>query len=343
MKKSMKKPLLIALLLCLAGLIIWFVSLAAVEFDITKISTVDHETNTYEIDGEFDKILIETDTADIRFVWTEEDCKMVCHEEAKVKHTATVRDDTLVIRAIDTREWYDHVGMSFEDVELTLYLPKTQFLKVDIESDTGDVEVPEDFRFDWATVKTDTGKINWKVPVTEKFTAKSDTGDVWAEADAFGLLNIDTSTGDVTVNAETFEELSVGTTTGDITVTSVKDDESSILVSTDTGEILFEDILCKICSTESDTGKIRLKNVIAHVTGYFVSDTGDVTLENADVLKNFYIKTDTGDVTGTLLSEKTFLTETDTGRINVPKTTGDVECHITTNTGDINIEVIGQK
>lgn len=343
MKKPTKRSLKIALLLCLAGLIIWFVSLVAVGFDVTKISTADHETNTYEINGEFERIAIDTKTADIRFALTEGECKLVCHEEARVKHTATVVGDTLMIWAEDTREWYDHVGMSFEDAELTLYLPEAQFQKLEIESDTGDVELSDDFRFRWATVKTDTGKIDWKAPVTERLTIESDTGDVWAEADAFGLLNIDTSTGDVTVNAETFEELSVGTTTGDITVTSVKDDASSILVSTDTGEILFEDIRCKICSAGSDTGKIRLKNVIAHVTGHFASDTGDITFENVDALKNFYIKTDTGDVTGTLLSEKTFLTETDTGRINVPKTTGDVECHITTNTGNINIEIVGQK
>lgn len=324
MKKPMKKPLLIALLLCLAGLIIWFVSLVAVGFDITKISTVDHETNTYEINGEFERIAIDTKTADIRFALTEGECKLVCHEEARVKHTATVVGDTLMIWAEDTREWYDHVGMSFEDAELTLYLPEAQFQKLEIESDTGDVELSEDFRFRWATVKTDTGKIAWKAPVTERLTIESDTGEVCVEADAFGELHIDTST-------------------GDITVTSVKNqDTASIITITDTGETLIENIRCQVCSAESDTGKIQLKNVIADITGYFASDTGDVTLENVDALKNFYIKTDTGDVTGTLLSEKTFLTETDTGRINVPKTTGDVECHITTNTGNIDIEVVGE-
>jgi len=47
------------------------------------------------------------------------------------------------------------------------------------------------------------------------------------------------------------------------------------------------------------------------------------------------IKTDTGNVTGTLLSEKVFLVETDTGRINVPRTTAGGVCEITTDTGDV--------
>ncbi len=343
MKRPIKKSVWVALLLCLAGALIWLVSFIAVGFDIKKLGTVSHETNTYEINGEFEKIVIDTKTADIRFVLTEGECKLVCHEEARMKHTAMVEGDTLMIWAVDTREWYDHIGMSFEDTALTLYLPESQFQKLEIESDTGDVEMSDDFRFRWATVKTDTGEIDWKAPVTERLTIESDTGDVWAEADAFGELHIDTSTGDVKVDAETITDLSVVTTTGDITVTSAENqDTASIMTKTDTGETLIENIRCEVCWVESDTGKIQLKNVIAGVTGYFASDTGDVTLEKVDAGTNFHIKTDTGDVSGTLLSKKTFLTETDTGRINVPKTTGDTECHITTATGDINIEVIGK-
>ena len=40
--------------------------------------------------------------------------------------------------------------------------------------------------------------------------------------------------------------------------------------------------------------------------------------ENSDAAQ-ISIKTSTGDVTGTLLSEKVFITETSTGNISVPK------------------------
>jgi len=52
------------------------------------------------------------------------------------------------------------------------------------------------------------------------------------------------------------------------------------------------------------------------------------------------IETDTGDVEGTLLSDKIFITETDTGRIDVPKTTTGGRCQITTDTGDIKIKIV---
>ena len=53
------------------------------------------------------------------------------------------------------------------------------------------------------------------------------------------------------------------------------------------------------------------------------------------------VKTGTGDVTGTLLSDKVFLTETGTGRIDVPKSTVGGRCEINTDTGDIKIDIVG--
>ena len=58
-----------------------------------------------------------------------------------------------------------------------------------------------------------------------------------------------------------------------------------------------------------------------------------------DEARTISIKTDTGDVTGTLLSEKEFITDSDTGNIDVPKTTTGGKCEITTDTGDIKIDI----
>ena len=55
--------------------------------------------------------------------------------------------------------------------------------------------------------------------------------------------------------------------------------------------------------------------------------------------EELFIKTDTGDVTGTLLSAKEFVYETDTGRVKLPETTTGGKCEIITDTGDIHIEI----
>ena len=64
--------------------------------------------------------------------------------------------------------------------------------------------------------------------------------------------------------------------------------------------------------------------------------TGDIKLDKSDAAEIF-IKTSTGNVTGTLLTEKVFITQTSTGNIKVPKSIKGGRCEITTSTGNIKI------
>ena len=52
-----------------------------------------------------------------------------------------------------------------------------------------------------------------------------------------------------------------------------------------------------------------------------------------------FVKTDTGDVTGSLLTDKIFITQTNTGDVDVPDTAAGGRCEIRTNTGDIEIKI----
>ena len=51
-----------------------------------------------------------------------------------------------------------------------------------------------------------------------------------------------------------------------------------------------------------------------------------------------FVKTDTGYVKGSLLSDKVFIAQSDTGDVDVPKTITGGKCEIETDTGDIKIE-----
>ena len=78
-------------------------------------------------------------------------------------------------------------------------------------------------------------------------------------------------------------------------------------------------------------------NVIAN-NGNEMPQTVDLKM-NGTSDASITVTTDTGDVRGSLLTDKVFLTETDTGDIDVPKTTTGGRCQITTNTGDIKISI----
>ena len=67
-----------------------------------------------------------------------------------------------------------------------------------------------------------------------------------------------------------------------------------------------------------------------------IDDRIEEGLSDAD---SILIKTSTGNVKGTLLSEKVFSAESDTGRVSIPKSYSGGECDISTSTGDIKIEI----
>ncbi len=319
MSKTTKIRLIIATALVTLGGILFAGVMEQYDWDFTKLSTVTYVTNTYEVSDEFDKISINVDTTGIEFVPTENElCSIVSFEAEQVKLFATVQNGTLIVGAVDTRKWYDHMCISLDSPKMTVYLPQNEYASLFIETDTGDVNIPKDFAFDKIEIDGDTSDVNCFSPVDN-------------------VLDVELSTGDIIIDGITADQVTLTTTTGEIAVNSVTA-KNNIDIETDTGKVKLLNATCSNFIAESDTGTITLKNVMATGTISIESDTGDVRFKGSDATE-ISVKTDTGDVTGTLLSEKVFITETSTGRINVPKTTLGGKCEITTATGDINISI----
>lgn len=318
MRKAVKIWLIIAAVLVALGMILFAGVMATYDWDFTKLNTVTYVTNTYEVSGSFDKISIHVDTTEIEFVPTDdEDCSIVCFEADTVKHSAAVQDGTLVIRTVDTRKWYEYICISLCTPKMTVYLPQNEYVSLCIETDTGNITIPKDFSFATLEIEGDTSDVDCFASVSNGMEVELSTGDIHIDTMTAGHLNLTTTTGGITVNS----------------VTALK----NIDIKTDTGTVKLTDTSCADFFAESDTGTITLKNVVATGRLSIESDTGDVRLEESDAAEIF-VKTSTGDVTGTLLSEKVFITETSTGRIHVPKTTTGGKCEIKTATGDIKID-----
>lgn len=321
MKKSVKIALILARSAFLIGACLSFAALYLLQFNFSTLSTEKAETNMHEISAPFHSLSIEVDTADVRLLPAEDGvCTVICTEGAKTRHAVAIRDDTLYIEANDDRAWYEYVGIfSFGSTSVTLYLPETDYRMLEAETSTGDVEVPDVFTFDSAEVETDTGDIDWE--------------------------------------ADVHTSLSLGTDTGKIAVASVQ--VGTVLsAETDTGRMEFTDVQCEDMRTEAHTGNVYLQKAVVADSLKIVTTTGDVTLtdtaaageldiqtDTGDVLFNnadagqIRVHTSTGDVKGTLKTEKIFFTQTDTGRVNIPRTTTGGSCEIETDTGDINIRL----
>lgn len=277
--KKITAWLLAAILLIVVGGVIFSAAMTALGWDFMRLNTSTYETNTYTVREDFDNITINTDTADIRFVPTQDGrCEAVCYEREDETHAVNVENGTLYVEAADSA-WYRHIGFDFDAPEITLYLPQENYAAVKIETSTGDIAVAD-------------------------FSA--------------GALALTVSTGRVTAeNVRCAGEMEVYVSTGKTELTGVR---------------------CGNLASEGGTGDMTLTDVVADGMLSVQRSTGDVTLNGCDAAE-ITVQTDTGDVTGSLLSEKVFVTDTDTGRVEVPKTAAGGTCTVTTDTGNILLEV----
>ena len=148
MNKETKRWLFIAGSLVVLGLILFAVVMTMLKWDFTELSTAKTETNTHQITEEFRNMSINTDTADIGFAKSDDGkCKVVCTELEKVKHSVSVQDGTLSIKAVDERNLFDYIGIYFNKTQITVYLPQNEYETLSISSSTGNVELPKNLKF----------------------------------------------------------------------------------------------------------------------------------------------------------------------------------------------------
>ncbi|MBO5357952.1 MAG: DUF4097 family beta strand repeat protein [Clostridia bacterium] len=336
MNRVVKIWLIIGASLVLIGAIIFGGVMTTLDWDFLSLSTEKYVTNEYEISDSYDNIKIITDTADIIFV-PSENTKVVCYEETKIKHLVTVKDDTLVIEVNDTRKWYEHIGINFGSPKITVYIPKGEYGELVVKASTGDTEIPKEFKFESIDISQSTGNVKCLSSAGGDIKIKTSTGNVKCLSSAGGDIKIKTSTGNITTEKINADSLSLTVSTGEINVSDIEcTGDLSIKVST--GKVSLKNVTCNNIISTGNTGGITLNNVIAKENFSVTRSTGNVKLIGCDA-GEITITTDTGDVLGTLLSDKVFITKTDTGSVKVPETLSGGKCKITTDTGNIKIEI----
>jgi len=317
MRKNTKTLLVIATFLIVIGLIMFTLVMKKFSWDFTKLSTTNFETNTYEIDEAFNNISMDTDTADIIFALSNNGkCLVKCYEDSNEKHFVTTKEDTLIIKRNDNKNWYNNIKINFNSPKITVYLPKTEYNSILIMESTGHIKLPDTFKFNDVNISLSTGNVSFSASATEKVKIKA-------------------STGNINVKNMSAKELDLSVSTGDISILNVTC-ESNVNINVSTGKARLNNIECENLNSNGDTGDIFLENINIIEKLYIKRSTGDVKLDSSDA-GEIYIKTDTGDVTGNLISEKIFITQTDTGSIDVPKTVNGGKCEIITDTGDVKI------
>ena len=156
------------------------------------------------------------------------------------------------------------------------------------------------------------------------------------KADA-GSVTIKAGTGNIRVEELSVRSLDLSATTGAVTVSGVTC-RGDITVNVSTGEVRLTGISCKSVFSSGTTGGIFLNDVVAVEEFSIERSTGGVRFDGSDAAEIF-VKTATGNVGGSLLTDKVFIADSDTGSVNVPRSAAGGRCEIETGTGNIAITI----
>lgn len=318
MSKWMKIWLTIASSCIIVGGLIFGIIMTALDWDFRMLSTVTFVKNDYTISEAFRDISIVTDTADVEFILDSvQKTTVICYEDSRAEHSVKVERECLEIKVKENVGVNDFININFNTPKITVILPNSCG-KVFVKTSTGDVDLPDDFTF-------------------ESIDVSVATGDVACLADSLHGITVKSTTGDIYLSECHAGKMSLSTTTGDISVEKTYCD-SDISISVTTGDTYLNELYAVGLYSKGTSGKIDLNKVTPSDKISIERSTGDVLFKESDATE-IYVLTNTGDVYGTLLSEKTFVTSTNTGRIDVSKTAKGGKCEIKTNTGDIEIFV----
>lgn len=286
---------------------------------LTNVFLTHYESQTIDISDDFSDISIETDTADVQFLISEDDkCHVVAYTQKNINYDAKVESGTLKISIHDDREWYEYIQVGVESSSLTVYLPKNEYSALKLKGSTSDVILSGNFKF-------------------EDIDIGISTGDIDVSASATGNVSLKTSTGDIDLSDMSAASISLTVSSGEIEVENVVS-AGDFTINVSTGDAEIENMTCVNFSSEGSTGNLEMENVIASGNITIARSTGAVSLYACDAAE-LDIKMGTGDVKGVLLTSKIFITRTSTGKIDVPESTEGGKCKIVTSTGDIKFEI----
>ena len=278
MSKKLKFWVIIATSLITIGFIIFVGVMSMLKWDFNKLSFNKFVTNEYKLSDTFENISIKTVTADITLIPTDEQLsKVVCLEDKKSKHTVMVKDNTLMIDNVDTRKWYNHLGLHFKTPKITIFLPKGAYNALTINNTTGDIKIPADFTFINTNISVTTGDIFLESSVSDSIKCKSTTGDITLSGIRCGTLAASVTTGDVEMKDVIANgKITIHQCTGDVNFADC--DANALFIKVTTGDVKGSLLSGKLFKAKTTTGKVEVPQSVSGGVCEVKATTGNIKI-----------------------------------------------------------------
>ena len=126
-------------------------------------------------------------------------------------------------------------------------------------------------------------------------------------------------------------------TSGNVRISGVKSADT-LRANSVSGNIELTDVVCTDLTAGTTSGEVSLMNTVAGKAMSLESTSGEIELDRCDA-QSLWLKTISGGISGTLLSEKQFVTKTTSGSVNVPDCSSGGRCEASTVSGNIEFKI----
>ena len=339
MKKSVWISMIVAVACILAGLACIAVGHAMGGHRFMKSNI---ESKDYTVTEDFQNIRVDTISADVTFVPSEDGaCRVVTKDDGRMDYTVGVIDATLTVSAEVKEPWYKRPFSLFGGAggaRVTIYLPATEYQSLTVKTTTGGIEVNGRLNIlGNVSLTATTGDIEWQGSA-ERLFAKATTGEISLEnVTVAETITVETTTGGIDLTRVIGGSLDIHATTGDIELVDSAI-TGQITAEVSTGEMTLTRVTCDGLDTQTTSGRIELTDTVAEGHIRAKTNSGAIRLVRADAA-TLSLKTTSGSVAGSLRTPKVIYAHSTSGSVNVPKFTEGGLCEIETTSGSIRITI----
>lgn len=301
MKHAKRIVISAAILLVAVGGLMTAAAMAIGNFDIHHMKGLSFEMKTFEVKEGFSDIHVEDAESNVRILRaTDGKCKVICPE----KQGGSVYHTVTVSNGVLSVQRHD-ARKWYQYIGISFGIPEVE------------VYLPKK-EYGQLSVRSTAGGIQ----VDDGFTFES--------------VSLNSVSGSVRMYSEVKKVLTAESTSGRVTIENASPE--TLAAKSSSGRILLSHIRSGEITARSTAGKIELTDVIAEKNLYAKSISGGVALHGCDG-GTIKIESTSGSVKGTILSDKIFIANSTSGRVDVPRSAVGGECEITTTSGRIDIEI----
>lgn len=249
--------------------------------------------NTYNINAEYNEIIIDSKIYDINIHLSNEN-KIIYKSNKKINFDIEVVDEKLKLKQIDERKFYDKL-FDFSKLYVDIYLTKDTIEALEIKNNTGDISCGKGFIFGNIVIDNSTGGIKLESSIQNDLEITCSTGNIKLKSiNIFGKTKLKTSTGDIYFYNVNCGSLEVKVKTGNthLVDTIVKND---FILNGKTGNVIFESFDASNININVTTGNIK-GTLLSSKFFIAKSNTGLVIVPETRDGGECRLITDTGDI-----------------------------------------------